>query len=1047
MVAGGEEWPCRVRPVHIRVNGRARFHVDGLYRSEELRERLAAGLTRRREILKFSISTATGNLLVHFNSGHSSRSVAGIIGELLGDVDTRPGRPSASADPGGDERSSHSEGSDSSLLPVPVERPVSNGAVLSGDEDLWHQLPAAEICSVLETDFQNGLSLEEAKRRFAAFGPNSLPQPAPRSKLGMLTAQFTTLPVALLGAAAGLSLITAGVLDAAVIMGVMGLNALIGFYTENQAERTIHSLRKLRTPVVEAVRNGDESETSAEDLVVGDVLILKPGDFVPADCRLLDADYLSVDESALTGESLPVLKSDQVLGGWDLPLSERTNMAYMGTMVTGGRGRAVVVGTGSNTEIGRIQAMLGEAATPKAPIERQLEKVGNELILIGVGVCGVIFLMGWARGLGLLYLTRMSVTLAAAAVPEGLPTAATTSLALGINRMKEHRVLIRRLPAVETMGAIQTVCLDKTGTITRNQMTVTALHTGMRRFHVGEDEFRLEDEPVNPLDYRELRRIIRVGVLCSETRIHTDVQNGDHELVGSSTENALIKLAGAAGIDPLEVRAKYPTAEVTERSEDRHFMTTLHTKKNGRRLFAIKGNPAEVLSMCGKHLINGEEVPLSEEDRVGILKENDGMTGEALRVLGFAQSRSQTRADFETTGDLTWLGMVGMADPVRPGVRELIARFHQAGIQTVMLTGDQKNTARAVAEAVGLAANGEIKVMDAPEMAKIDSDRIPEIARDVVVFCRVSPAHKLRIVRALQAGGRVVAMTGDGVNDGPALKAADVGIAMGKEGTDTAREVADVILGRDELETVIVAVRDGRTIRDNLKKSVHFALSTNLSEIMLMFVATAAGMGAPLNAMQLLWINMISDIFPGLALSMEAPEPGVLERPPRDPNAPLISGSDYGRMTLESGIITSAALASYGFGFLRYGAGIRAGTLAFQTLSIAQLLHALTCRSKKHLVFRGRRLPRNRWLETALSGSLALQALTMFVPGLRSMLGLAPLGLVDLLVVLGASVASLSANEGVKAAFRSNGRTKAIAWEGRGNRPLLMDETVSQQAS
>jgi Ca2+-transporting ATPase len=1037
----GEGWPSQVRPVHVRVHGRARFGIEGLYRSEELRELLAARLTRRREIVKFSINTATGNLLVHYNSNHDSRSIAAVIADLLTDASGRSDRPTTQAESPAASNSFGNTGANSPasrLVPAaPMPRAASSGSDLIADEDLWHRLPASEIGAMLEANLQSGLSVEEARRRLKAFGPNSLPEPAPRSKLGMLVGQFTTLPVALLGVAAGLSVFTAGVLDAAVIMGVMGLNALIGFFTENQAERTIHSLRRLRTPVVEAVRDGAEEEVSAEELVVGDVLVLKPGDFVPADCRLLDADYLSVDESALTGESLPVFKHDGVLADPDLPLSERRNMAYMGTVVTGGRARALVVGTGVDTEIGRIQAMLGETVTPKAPIERQLQRVGNQLILIGVGVCGVIFLMGFARGLRLLYLTRLSVSLAAAAVPEGLPTAATTSLALGISRMREHRVLIRRLPAVETMGAIQTVCFDKTGTITRNQMTVVRLHTGMRRFHTAEDEFRLDEGAVNPLDYRELRRIIRVGVLCSETKIHTDIQNGDHELVGSSTENALIKLAGAAGIDPLEVRAKYPTAEVTERSEDRHFMTTLHTKKNGRKLFAMKGNPAEVLSMCGKYLVDGEEAPLSEEHRAEILQENDRMTGDALRVLGFAQSRSQTKADFDTTGDLTWLGLVGMADPVRAGVRELIERFHRAGIETVMLTGDQKNTARAVAEAVGLDPRGVYKVMDAPELAKVDPERIPEVARDALVFCRVSPAHKLRIVRALQSGGRIVAMTGDGVNDGPALKAADVGIAMGKAGTDTAKEVADVILGGDELETLVTAVRDGRTIRGNLKKSVHYALSTNLSEIMLMFVTTAVGVGAPLNAMQLLWINLISDIFPGLALSMEAPEPDVLNRPPRDSNAPLISGADYRRMTLESGVITSAALAGYGFGFLRYGAGIKAGTLAFQTLSVAQLLHALSCRSKTKSIYAGNGLPRNRWLDVALSGSLALQALTVFVPGLRAMLGLAPLGLTDLLVVLGASAAGLFVNEGVKAAFRPNGTTKAIDGEGKGNRPLL----------
>jgi Ca2+-transporting ATPase len=607
---------------------------------------------------------------------------------------------------------------------------------------------------------------------------------------------------------------------------------------------------------------------------------------------------------------------------------------------------------------------------------------------------------------------RTSICLAAAAVPEGLPAAATTTLALGIRDMRKHHVLIRHLNAVETLGSVQTVCLDKTGTITRNQMSVLQIYTGMKIIKVAEDKFWASDGPIPPFACAELEQLLQVSVLCNEIEIYREGE--EYILRGTPTEGALVHLAILAGLDVTDLRARYPLLRVNHRSENRQFMGTLHEHPPEGNLFALKGSPLEVLAMCSWHLRDGRKLPLSEEDRRQIESENEEMAGQALRVLGLAFSLGPNQGIFEELDGLVWLGMVGMADPVRDGVGGAIKAFHQAGIDTVMITGDQSPTAYAVGKELELSQGDSLEILDATHLTDMDPEVLRALAKRAHVFARVSPAHKLQIVQALQEGGKVVAMTGDGINDGPALKAADVGIAMGRTGTDIAREVADVVLENDNLDTLIIAIRDGRTVYLNIRKSVHFFLATNLSEIMLMFVAIAVGLGSPLTAAQLLWINLISDIFPGLALAQEAPEPDILERPPRNPQRPIFTGADFKRMTFESGAITTGALGAYGYGIMRYGLGGQTSTLAFHSLTTGQLLHAISCRSETHSIFSSEKLPPNHYLTMALGGSLFLQFLTMVVPGLRSVLGLAPVGLLDGVVISASALLPLMVNEATK---------------------------------
>jgi len=997
-----------VEPIHTAVAGRTRFKVEGLYRSKSLEKLLESRLARLQDISLASANALTGNVLVCYNSGNNPQTIAvlieGIVSDCLNSPQPVPSLPvpaKAGAAAIGPEDQATVLDRFKGLFAYPLEQPAHP----------WHRLKAEAVLAEWQTSREMGLSLKAVQRNLQKYGANLLPEAEPRSGWEIFLDQFKSLPVALLGVAAGLSVFTGGLADAVLISGVVVINAFIGYKTESESEKTIRSLQTLVRPAALVLREGRLSEIPSEEVTPGDLLVLRPGTYVAADARLVEANHLSVDESALTGESMPVIKDTRPLKRDHIPLGDRINLVFMGTLVTGGEGVAVVVATGIYTEIGLIQSLIGEATSPETPLERQLGQLGNQLVLICCGVCGVVFVMGFMWGFGWLELLRTSICLAAAAVPEGLPTTATTTLALGIRDMRKHHVLIRHLSAVETLGSVQTVCLDKTGTITRNQMTVLRIFTGMRTIKVADGRFLGPAGPIPPFASEELEQLLKVSVLCNEIEIYQE--GGDYVLRGTPTEGALVHLAILVGLDVTDLRRRYPLLKVNHRSENRLFMGTLHEDPPAGRLFAIKGNPLEVMALCSWHLQDGRKLPLTDEDRQHLEAENEEMAGDALRVLGLAYALGPDESVVEND-NLIWLGMVGMADPIRPGVGEAIRAFHRAGIETVMITGDQSPTAYAIAQELNLSQGGPLEILDATHLAEIEPEVLRALVKRAQVFARVSPSHKLGIVQALQGAGKVVAMTGDGINDGPALKAADVGIAMGRTGTDIAREVADVVLEQDNLDSLIIASRDGRTIYINIRKSVHFFLATNLSEIMLTFVAMAVGLGSPLTAAQLLWINLISDIFPGLALAMEAPEPDILERPPRDPARPLFTGGDYKRMAFESGAITTGALGAYGYGLMRYGLGAQTSTLAFHSLTTGQLLHAISCRSDTHGIFSPGKLPPNRYLTMALGGSLAVQFLTVAVPGLRSLLGLAPVGLLDGLVISGSALLPLVINEATK---------------------------------
>jgi Ca2+-transporting ATPase len=876
---------------------------------------------------------------------------------------------------------------------------------------VWHTMETGEVENLLGTSRHSGLTAVIAEQRLRRDGPNRIPRARPRGALSVFLAQFGTLPVLLLSASAVVSVLTGGLADAAVIMAVVLINAGVGYVTEIQAERTIHALAEPARALATVLRGGELQAISPEALVQGDILLLAPGQFVPADLRLLETRNLSIDESALTGESHPVGKSTLPLRRGDITLGDRINMAYTGTVVTGGNGLGVVVATGPVTEMGVIQGLIGETRPPPTPIQKQLDAMGRQMVWLSGAVCVVVFGVGVLRGYGFLQMLRAAVSLAVAAVPEGLPTVATTTLALGIRNMRRHRVLIRQLHAVETLGSVQVICLDKTGTLTMNRMSVLALYCGGERLSAVNGRLFGPRGESDPYGNDGLLRLLHTGALCNETQV--DEGRGTYVLNGSATEVALVQLAIDRGTSITDLRRRYPLVHTDYRTEDHKYMRTVHRARADKLLVAVKGSPEEVLDLCRWQLRHNQLQALTEQDRLTILAENDRMAGEALRVLGIAFGEINDGSE-PASAELVWLGLMGLADPIRHGVKDLIALFHQAGIRTVMITGDQSATAYAIGKELGLNSAGQLEILDSSHLEKVDPQVLSALTQTASIFARVSPANKLQIVQGMQRAGRVVAMTGDGINDGPALKAADIGVAMGRGGAEVARAVADVVLEDDNLQTMIVAVSQGRTIYSNIRKSVHFLMSTNLSEIGVMLAAVGAGMGQPLNTMQLLWINLVTDIFPALALSVEPPEPDVLRLPPRDPEERILAPSHLKRYAAESLVITAGTMASYGYGVLRYGIGPRAGTLAFTTLTLAQLLHSYSCRSETHGLFGGEKLPPNHYLNSAVGASVLLQAASLVVPGLRQLLGNTILTPADAMAALAGAGAPLLINEAVK---------------------------------
>ncbi|HEY8219845.1 MAG TPA: HAD-IC family P-type ATPase [Methylobacter sp.] len=990
--------------IHNQVAGRIRIKVPGLYRNDRLRANLESKLTSLDEIKLVHANTLTGNLLVEYASPQDTGEMPADIARLL---ETELGYPFIR----------HTETIDRPAQkalrkPEKIRRKPEAAEYQAQPLQLWHTFSGTRVIDFLQSSEQ-GLTQEVAAQRLAQYGPNVLSEQVGRSSWQMFLEQFMSAPVAMLGVSAAVSLATGGIADTVVIGAVVLVNSVIGYMTEKTAEKTINSLGQLTPATAAALRDGLKREILMPEVALGDLLVLAPGSYISADARLLTSHRLTLDESPLTGESLPITKNYQYLGEEETALGDRQNMVYMGTMVTGGDGRAIVVATGRHTEIGKIQELVGITKTPVTPMQKQIDEMGMQLALLSSGICALVFAVGLLRGRPLPQMLMSAISLAVAAVPEGLPTVATTTLALGIKEMKRQKVLIRQLPAVENLGSVQVICLDKTGTLTLNKMSVVTLQTLHAGIKVKQQDFYHGEAKIDLYQIDQtLQRMMEVLVLCNESMPSKEGVGG---LQGSPTENALLQVAIDAGEDVHALREHCPMLKVDYRAEDRPYMVSVHALADGQFFSAVKGSPAEVLELCQQCCIDGRMEILSEDLRKTILTWNERLGADALRVLGVAYCITEDINGYKQR-EFIWLGLVGMEDVIRPGMGELMAQFHDAGIETVMITGDQSSTAYSVGKRLGL--NGvqgkSLEIIDSSHLEKLDPSVLAGLVDRTMIFSRVSPAHKLRIVEALQRNGKVVAMTGDGINDSPALKAANIGITLGEKGTDAARSVADVILEDDDLKTMVTAIREGRAIYDNIRKSLHFLLSTNLSEIEVMLVSAALGGAEILNPRQLLWINLITDIFPALALAMDPPEFDVLKRPPRDPNAAIVSRSDYTKLIRESGVITVGTLGVYGYSFLRYGPGQNASTHAFMSLTIAQFLHAYRCRSEHTSIFDLKNRPSNRYLDTAVGLSALMQVLAVTLPSLRRLLRLSPVGAFDMVAILAGAGLPFIANEAIK---------------------------------
>ncbi|MBL8329243.1 MAG: cation-transporting P-type ATPase [Rubrivivax sp.] len=978
--------------VTARGRGWARFRVRGLLRNPGLAQRMAAAAGTAAQI---SSSTGTARLPISpsHDEAHWLRWLQQFVPELRGAeapsssassaAETAPGRGAGKTFPG-------AAGS------RPTADDLSSAAHAASLASLLRQLATGDSA----TDLARGFSASAAAARLQRDGRNVIEDLLGRSDAEILAAQFKSLPVALLGGSAVLSLATRAWAEAAAIAAVLGTNAALGFSSERRAEQTVTALRKLGPRQARVWRDGQVSQIDAGAVVAGDVLLLQPGEPVAADARVIEAHRLATNEAALTGESLPVRKAPHDALPRDTPLGERRNMVFMGTVVSGGAGRALVVATGERTVLGQVRRLAQAAESPRTRLQEELDRLGRKLGLSAAALCVLVFAIGLLRGRPLLPLLRTAVSLGVAAIPEGLPTVATSLLADSVRALRERQVYARRLEAVESLGAVDTVCFDKTGTLTLNRMSVEAVSVGVELVEVTV-EAATAPRGLPP-------DALTVALLCHTVeRVDDGTAADGPRWQGSATEIALIEYACARGAEPAQLPRRHPRLSVRHRSEHHPYMVTLHADGAGL-LVAVKGRPDAVLDRC-VDWHDGQRVrPLTAAQRTRLLSLNDTLSARGQRVLALAVRRQATRR-YGDTGGLIWLGLAGMADPLRPGLPEMMMRFESAGIRPMMITGDQLGTAQAVARAAGL--NGSQPMRDAAALPE-DATRLEAIAADSHGFARTSPAMKLEIVRALQRSGRVVAMTGDGINDGPALKTADVGVAMGVSGTDFAHAMSDLVLKDDHPAGLLHAIAQGRTAYLNIRKSVRYLVATNLSELMATTLTVAAGAPEPIEPLQMLWINIATDIWPAVALGLDPAEPGVLDRPPISLKEGLLDRAGWADLGIDAGAMTLAALASFGWGLLRHGPGPRAGTLAFTTLTSAQLLYALSMRSERPLRLGG--LTPNPTLSRAVSFSLLAQSGTILLPPLRRLLRTTPIAPLDLIVVAAAAVLPLVVREGVK---------------------------------
>ena len=859
---------------------------------------------------------------------------------------------------------------------------------------LWHTLSNEAIFLHLKSTL-TGLAGAEALQRLAQHGPNKLQTTHRISPWTILIEQFKNVLIVILLVATALSAVLGHVGEAVAIAVIVLFSVLLGFVQEYRAERAIEALRQMAAPTTTVLRDGQEIEAPACDLVPGDVVLLRAGDKIPADVRLIEAVNLQIEEAALTGESVPLEKHSAPLNNKELALGDRKNMAYAGTAAAYGRGRAMVVATGMNTEFGKIAQMLQTVETRKTPLQENLGKVGGALARVALVVVAIIVALGLSRGQPFIEMFIMGIALAVAVVPEALPAVVTISLAIGVQRMVKRHALMRRLVAVETLGSTSVICSDKTGTLTKDEMTACRLFVGGQVVEVSgagyepHGQFSRDGLLVEPSD--PLKLLLRAVALASDANI---VNRDRHWHVnGDPTEGALVVAAAKAGLNKTELESQYPRVNEIPFTSETKRMTTLHTGSEGTIAFS-KGAPEIILDSCVSHLMADGEIFLDSESREVILETARQMASEALRVLAVASKTGVTLENAER--EMTFLGLVGMIDPPRPEAKAAILTCERAGIKPVMITGDHPVTAQAVARELGLLKTG--RVVTGAELEAMSEEELECEVENIEVYARVSPAHKLRVVTALQKRGHIAAMTGDGVNDAPALKKADIGIAMGITGTDVTKDAAAMTLIDDNFASIVAAVEEGRAIFDNIKKYLMYLLSSNIGEIGLMAGATLMGLPMPLTAVQLLYVNLATDGFPALSLAVDPPEPDLMCRKPRHPQTGIFTPPVVILMVIGGvwSMIVNLSLFAWAWNSGRsHGEAI---TMTFVSLVLIQFFKAYNFRSDRHSVLN--RPFANKWLNIAILWELAVLALIVYLPFLQKPFGIVGLPPVDWAIVI-----------------------------------------------
>jgi Ca2+-transporting ATPase len=894
-------------------------------------------------------------------------------------------------------------------------------------EQKFYNLSVEDTIKVLNTDIDNGLTQGQAQKRLLELGFNQLQEKEKTSPLKIFLEQFQDFIIWVLIAAALVSGFLQEWVDALAIIAIVILNAILGFIQEYRAEKSLAALRKLSSPSSKVIRDGQRKVIPSSELVPGDLIEIEAGDNVPSDSRIvwLTSNF-AVQEASLTGESTPVLKTTLSLEEKEVPLADRANMVYMGTSVSAGKARAIVCATAMQTELGKIAGMIQDIGQETTPLQKKLEQFGKWIVYLCFVLVGLVFALEWLRGGKIVEVFLTAVSLAVAAIPEGLPAVVTIALALGVQRMVKRHALIRKLPSVETLGCATVICSDKTGTLTKNEMTVQAIYANGNLFKVSgigyapKGEFLLGGEAISLKDYPDLNKTLLCGALCNGAELVQDDAN--HKIVGDPTEGAILSVAAKAGLEKKALEQEYVFIEEIPFDSERKKMTIVR-KNKGALIAFVKGAPDVLLNDCTAIEENGLKRSLAAADKERILKANGDLANKAMRVLAVAYREVAAGEKIKAEAiesNLIFTGLIAMIDPAREEVKKAIAECKTAGIRTVMITGDHKNTAVAIAKDLGFFEKDSL-AFTGEELDRLNEDEFRSEIEKIPVYARVSPENKLRIVRAWRARNEVVAMTGDGVNDAPAVKEADIGVAMGITGTDVTKEVSDMVITDDNFASIVAAVEEGRGIYDNIKKFVHYLLSCNTGEILVMFISSLIGWPIPLLPIHILWVNLVTDGLPALALGVDPVDPNIMQRPPRRPDEKVVTKQRAFLMLAQGAFIAFCSLLSFSFVLFIEKEGLaRARTAAFIVLACSQLFHSYNCRSMSESLFK-LGIFTNKKLILATSVSFLLQMAVVYLPFLQKVFKTEALGLFDWVLVLVISSFPLWAIEIVKMIDKKRG--------------------------